>query len=132
MKETPQAPGSASAQPDSASNNANSQKNVFSRRGMLMGAAAVATTGLMTAQNYEPEPTPLSDTALATSLGPPWAYVGCYTGGANGRGISVYHVDTATNAMTLVNIVGPVKRLPEAAAIFRQRAAAPVKERQSG
>jgi 6-phosphogluconolactonase len=43
------------------------------------------------------------------ALGPPFAYTGCYTGGSNtGRGISVYHVDTATNKLTLANIFGPI------------------------
>ena len=44
----------------------------------------------------------------AAALGPPYAYIGCYTGGSNARGISVYHIDPTTNAMALVNIVAPV------------------------
>lgn len=42
------------------------------------------------------------------SFAPPYAYIGCYTGGSNARGISVFHYDRATNEMTLVGIVAPV------------------------
>ena len=39
---------------------------------------------------------------------PPFAYIGCYTGGSNARGISVYHYDATSNALSLVSIVAPV------------------------
>jgi 6-phosphogluconolactonase len=42
------------------------------------------------------------------SFTPPYAYVGCYTGGSNARGISVLHYDPVTNEMTLVGIAAPV------------------------
>lgn len=71
----------------------------FSRRGLFMGAAALAATRLHAADGEDRE---------AVSLGPPYVYIGCYTGGANGRGISVYHIEPSTNAMTLVTIMAPV------------------------
>jgi 6-phosphogluconolactonase len=74
----------------------------FSRRGMLFGAAALAATRWTPAK----ADTLRSD---ATNLGPPYAYTGCYTGGSNtGRGISVFHVDTSTNTLTLSNVFGPI------------------------
>jgi len=45
------------------------------------------------------------DPAVVT---PPYAYVGCYTGGSNARGISVFHYDPTTNELTLAGILAPV------------------------
>src|SRR5882724_685212 len=96
----------------------------FSRRGFLMGAATVAVsrlnaadethqvlTGYDSITNSRPvfhhvtRPLAAADQAAST---PPFAYVGCYTGGANARGISVLHYDPGTNEMSLVGIVAPV------------------------
>jgi 6-phosphogluconolactonase len=75
-------------------------KSAFSRRGLLMGAAALASARRMPAEE--------DDFRAAVSLGPPYAYIGAYTGGSNARGISIYHIEPSTNVMTLVNIVAPV------------------------
>src|SRR5580698_9482837 len=74
------------------------KSNLFSRRGLLMGAATLAASRLTRAD----------DTARDAAPNPPYAYLGCYTGGSNARGISVFHYDPGTNALTLVSIVAPV------------------------
>ena len=74
-------------------------ESALSRRGILMGAASLAAARLMPGDDRD---------AAVPSLGPPYVYVGCYTGGSGGRGISVYHIDVQTNQLTLANIVGPV------------------------
>jgi 6-phosphogluconolactonase len=80
----------------------NGRGSELSRRGMLFGAAALAASRWTLAKADDVLP-------AAVSSGPPYAYTGCYTGGTNtGRGISVYHVDTPTNTLTLSNIIGPV------------------------
>src|SRR3954465_3746422 len=82
--------------------------NPFSRRGFLMGAATLAASGLKAATDTD-QPHPLSSDGSPQAGGsPPYAYVGCYTGGSNARGISVFHYDQVTNEMTLVGIVAPV------------------------
>lgn len=78
----------------------------LSRRGLLMGAATLAATRLK-AGDY-PQMSAVGEDLPGAAALPPYAYVGCYTGGANARGISVFHYDTATNAMTLAGIVAPV------------------------
>jgi len=82
--------------------------NPFSRRGFLMGAATLAATGLKAASDTD-QPQPLSSDGSPEAGGsPPFAYVGCYTGGSNARGISVFHYDPITNELTLSGIVAPV------------------------
>jgi 6-phosphogluconolactonase len=84
------------------------KSNSFSRRGLLMGAATLAASRLKAA-DYTSQPRTttegVSDQAAAV---PPYLYVGCYTGGTNARGISVFHYDVATNSLTLAGIVAPV------------------------
>jgi 6-phosphogluconolactonase len=84
--------------------------NSFSRRGLLMGAAAAAasTSRLIGASDNEQLAAVTEDVLREASPGPPYAYVGAYTGGSNARGIGVYHYDAATTALTLVSIVAPV------------------------
>lgn len=75
----------------------------FSRRNLLLGAAAAGvavSASEVDAAKEEPQ--------FAVSLGPPYVYLGCYTGGSNGRGISIYHIDTPTNAMTLYTVMAPI------------------------
>jgi 6-phosphogluconolactonase len=71
-----------------------------------MGAATFAATRLKAADHRD-HPAVTEDVPGAGST-PPYAYVGCYTGGANARGISVFHYDPMTNALSLVSIVAPV------------------------
>src|SRR6516162_2662032 len=94
----------------------------FSRRSLLMGAATLSVSRLNAADQH---PHPMSEEAadlrwpvfhaaessLAGDLAvltPPYAYVGCYTGGSNARGISVFHYDPTTNELTLAGILAPV------------------------
>ena len=101
------------------------KSNSVSRRGLLMGAATTLAIGRLksadqTTQQLTEELSlanrhPLFqgvDRSLAVgdqaSFTPPYAYIGCYTGGSNARGISVLHYDPATNEMNLVGIVAPV------------------------
>src|SRR6266571_1128987 len=84
------------------------KSNSFSRRGLVMGAVTLAATRLKGAnETFQQVATTeaVSKEALTT---PPYAYIGCYTGGSNARGISVFHYDTTSNALTLVSIVAPV------------------------
>jgi 6-phosphogluconolactonase len=81
------------------------KSNAFSRRGLLMGAAALAVSRL---RAEEGDLFPMTEGVSDASFGPPYAYVGCYTGGTNARGISILHYDTVTNQLTLVGIVAPV------------------------
>src|SRR5437660_7350718 len=83
------------------------KSNSFSRRGLLMGAAATLAVSRVKAAGENAYPM-TEEIVSNASLTPPYAYVGCYTGGANARGISVFHYDAASNAMTLVSIVAPV------------------------
>jgi 6-phosphogluconolactonase len=84
------------------------KSNSFSRRGLLMGAATIAASRLKAA-DYTNQPMAITeDVSGEAGSVPPYVYVGCYTGGGNARGISVFHYDTATNAMNLVGIVAPV------------------------
>jgi len=101
------------------------KSNSFSRRGLLkMGAATLAVSRLGAADETPQSTTDevsiansrplfqevdraLEPTDPAASSGP-YAYIGCYTGGSNARGISVLHYDPVTNEMTLVGIVAPV------------------------
>jgi len=81
----------------------------FSRSGFLMGAATLAASRRMNAASDSGELQPLaSDGSPQAGAAPPYAYVGCYTGGANARGISVFHYDVTTNELTLSGIVAPV------------------------
>jgi 6-phosphogluconolactonase len=80
--------------------------NSFSRRGLLMGAATLAVSRLKAAG--ETIPSMKTEDISTAAFTPPYAYVGCYTGGSNARGISVLHYDTGTNELTLVGIVAPV------------------------
>jgi 6-phosphogluconolactonase len=84
------------------------KSNSFSRRGLLMGAATLAASRLKAADDVG-QAVPMSE-AVTNEIGsaPPYAYIGTYTGGSNARGISVFHYDPATNALTLVSIVAPV------------------------
>src|SRR5579862_252223 len=78
----------------------------ISRRGLLLGAATVTVSRLNAAdETSHPITEAISGEASPT---PPYAYIGCYTGGANARGISVYHYDPMTNQLSLVSIVAPV------------------------
>ena len=84
------------------------KSNSFSRRGLLMGAATLAASRL-TAADDTVQPMPMTEAvSRGAAPGPPYAYLGCYTGGANARGISVFHYDPVTTALTLVSIVAPV------------------------
>ena len=101
------------------------KSNFFSRRSLLMGAATLAVSRVK-ASDEDPQTvaeralTPDSrrpvfhaaDRALAAggqaAVTPPYAYVGCYTGGSNARGISVFHYDPVTSELTLAGIVAPV------------------------
>ena len=73
-----------------------------------MGAATLAASRLKAADDFSQPLAVTEDVPGQAGSTPPYAYAGCYTGGANARGISVFHYDTATNAMTLVSIVAPV------------------------
>jgi len=94
----------------------------FSRRSLLMGAATLSVSRLNAADQH---PHPMSEEAAdlrwpvfhaaesslagdPAVLTPPYAYVGCYTGGSNARGISVFHYDPTTNELTLAGILAPV------------------------
>ena len=80
----------------------------FSRRGLLMGAAALAAHRLKAAGDAD-QTVPVTEAASHEAVGaPPFAFIGCYTGGSGARGISVFHYDAPTNALTLVSIVAPV------------------------
>ena len=84
------------------------KSNSFSRRGLFMGAATLAVSR-MNAEDDNGQPMAITEpVSPAASPGPPYAYIGCYTGGANARGISVFNYDTGSNALTLVSIVAPV------------------------
>src|SRR6266478_9080636 len=84
------------------------KSNSFSRRGLVMGAVTLAATRLKGANDDIERVATTEDVSREASGTPPYAYVGCYTGGSNARGISVFHFDAATNALTLVSIVAPV------------------------
>jgi 6-phosphogluconolactonase len=87
------------------------KSNGFSRRGLLMGAATLAVSRLKAADDTTlptMELQQMAEGVSGASVAPPFAYVGCYTGGSNARGISVFHYDQVTNEMTLVGIVAPV------------------------
>src|SRR5437762_7970259 len=82
--------------------------NPFSRRGFLMGAATLAAVRMKaTADTGDPQALS-NDGSPQDGAAPPYAYVGCYTGGSNARGISVFHYDPITNELTLSGIVAPV------------------------
>jgi 6-phosphogluconolactonase len=81
------------------------KSNSFSRRGLLMGAAATLAVSRLKAED---QTLPMTEDVSAASPGPPFVYVGCYTGGTNARGISVFHVDQLTDELTLAGIVAPV------------------------
>jgi 6-phosphogluconolactonase len=83
------------------------KSNSFSRRGLLLGAATVAASRLKGADNSV-QPTAVTEDVSRDAAEPPYVYVGCYTGGANARGISIFHYDVATNELTLSGIVAPV------------------------
>ena len=85
------------------------KQNPFSRRGLLMGAAGVATFAASRLKAADEFTHPVTEALSPEATpGPPFAYIGCYTGGANARGISVFHYDPATSALSLVSIVAPV------------------------
>ena len=85
------------------------KSNDFSRRGLLMGAAALAVTRLKAEdETIQPSFQRMSEDVSTASILPPYLYVGCYTGGSNARGISVFHYDLLTNELTLAGIVAPV------------------------
>ena len=80
----------------------------FSRRGLLMGAATLAASRLKAADDTV-QPMPMTEAvSRGAAPAPPYAYIGCYTGGSNARGISVFHYDPTTTALALVGIVAPV------------------------
>ncbi len=83
--------------------------NSFSRRGLFLGAAATLTAARAIAADGNEYPAAITeDVSREASPGPPYAYVGCYTGGSNARGIGIYHYEPGTSALTLVSIVAPV------------------------
>jgi len=82
--------------------------NSFSRRGLMIGAATFAVSRLKAADHTSQQIATTEEILDAAGSAPPYAYVGCYTGGANARGISIFHYDAVTNALTLVGIVAPV------------------------
>src|SRR5450631_63245 len=84
------------------------KSNSFSRRGLLMGAATLAVSRLKAAGETRIPMMVMEDISPTATFTPPYAYVGCYTGGTNARGISVLHYDPNTNELTLVGIVAPV------------------------
>jgi 6-phosphogluconolactonase len=73
-----------------------------------MGAATLAASRLKAGDDTDQKLAITEDVSPFAGSAPPYAYVGCYTGGANARGISVFHYDPVTNALTLVSIVAPV------------------------
>jgi 6-phosphogluconolactonase len=80
--------------------------NSVSRRSLLIGAATIAASRLKAAdETTHPMTELVSEDATPT---PPFAYIGCYTGGTNARGISVFHYDPNTSQLSLVGIVAPV------------------------
>jgi 6-phosphogluconolactonase len=81
--------------------------NSISRRGLLMGAAATVAVSRLNAADETNHPINEVVSADAAPT-PPYAYIGCYTGGTNARGISVYHYDPVTSQLSLVSIVAPV------------------------
>jgi 6-phosphogluconolactonase len=83
------------------------KSNTFSRRDLLMGAATLAASRLKAADDTA-KPMPMLDAPTRAAAPPPYAYIGCYTGGSNARGISVFHYDPGTSALTLAGIVAPV------------------------
>jgi 6-phosphogluconolactonase len=83
------------------------KSNSFSRRGLLMGAATLAASRLKAADDAV-QPVSMMETPSRGAAPGPYAYIGCYTGGANARGISIFHYDPVTNALTLAGIVAPV------------------------
>jgi 6-phosphogluconolactonase (cycloisomerase 2 family) len=83
------------------------KSNSFSRRGLLMGAAATLAVRRVNAAGENTFPM-TEEVVSNAAFTPPYVYVGCYTGGSNARGISVLHYDPGTNEMTLVGIVAPV------------------------
>ena len=86
------------------------KSNSFSRRGLLAGAATLAVSRLRADDEnlYPAMQFSMDDGVSFASFGPPYAYVGCYTGGSNARGISVLHYDQVTSELSLVGIVAPV------------------------
>ena len=82
------------------------KRNSVSRRGLLIGTAAVAVSRLKAVSEITYPITEFVRPQAAHT--PPFAYIGCYTGGTNARGISVFHYDPVTNALSLVSIVAPV------------------------
>src|SRR5260370_6557012 len=73
-----------------------------------MGAAGLAAARLKAADDNGQPVAITEGVSREASPGPPYAYIGSYTGGSNARGISVFSYDPATNALTLVGIVAPV------------------------
>jgi 6-phosphogluconolactonase len=72
-----------------------------------MGAAATLAASRVKAASENVFP--MTEEIISNaSFTPPYAYVGCYTGGSNARGISIFHYDTGTNELTLVGIMAPV------------------------
>src|SRR5260370_11460727 len=84
------------------------KSNSFPRRGLLMGAAALAAARLKAADDNGQPVAITEGVSREASPGPPYAYIGSYTGGSNARGISVFSYDPATNALTLAASVAPV------------------------
>src|ERR1700730_11593518 len=84
------------------------KSNFVSRRGLLIGAATVAASRLKAADDNSQRTAVTEEISRDAASIPPYVYVGAYTGGYNARGISVFHIDTTTNALTLVSIVAPV------------------------
>ncbi len=82
--------------------------SMFSRRGLLMGAATVAAATKIKAAETEYPVAVTEELSREAVAEPPYVYVGCYTGGNNARGIGVFHYDVTTSAFTPVSIVAPV------------------------
>ncbi len=84
--------------------------NSFPRRGMLIGSAATLSAAHAIGANSEDNDSQraITQDVNGAVIAPPYAYVGCYTGGSNARGIGVFHYEPATTALSLISIVAPV------------------------
>src|SRR5512140_278773 len=84
--------------------------HAFSRRGLLLGAAATMTAAqIVAADNKDDEfQKSVTENVNGAVIAPPYVYIGCYTGGSNARGIGVFHYEPATSALSPISIVAPV------------------------
>ena len=77
---------------------------------MLMGAAATlsAANSIGASGEENESPRAITQNVNGAVIAPPYAYIGCYTGGSNARGIGVFHYEPTTTALSLISIVAPV------------------------